>query len=71
MLTMAPSSGPSEMPAVRARVGGIRRGQRLLAIDGEAGARAFALRIGDARQRGSRRSRAERASWNNSSRHAF
>ena len=43
---------PERNAVTRARVGRLRRGQRLLAIDGEAGARAFALRIGDFCERG-------------------
>ena len=51
MLTIAPSRGPSEMPALRARVGRIRRRARRIRVDREAGARALAFRIGDARER--------------------
>ena len=51
MLTIAPSSGPSGMPALGARIGGIGRRARGVGVDREAGARALACRIGDARQR--------------------
>ena len=51
MLTIAPSSGPSEMPALGARVGGVGGGARRVGVDREAGALALAVRIGDARQR--------------------
>ena len=44
--------GPERNAGACARIGGIGRGLGLLAIDGEAGARALAVRIIDARKRG-------------------
>ena len=43
---------PERNSGLRARIGGIGRGFRLLAINGQAGARALAFRIIDAGQRG-------------------
>ena len=51
MLTIAPSSGPSEMPAFARASAASAAARAASRIDGEAGARALAFRIGDVRQR--------------------
>ena len=51
MVTIAPSSGPSEMPALARASAASAAARAVIGIDGEAGARALALRIGDARER--------------------
>ena len=48
MLTIVPSSGPSERPDTGTGVGGISGRTRGVGIHGEAGASALALRIGNA-----------------------
>ena len=50
MLTMAPSSGPSDCAGLRPRVGGVGGRARRIGIDRETGARALARRVGDAGQ---------------------
>ena len=51
MLTIAPSSGPSDTPCAGARVGGVGRGAGGVGINREAGARPLAFRVGDAGER--------------------
>ena len=46
MLTIVPSSGPSDTPA-RARIGGVGSRTRCFGIDRETGARALAIRVGN------------------------